>query len=92
MILLGKMENINSSFFEYDLGSRQSVSIREFVETVHRLTASNTHLVFGALPYREGEVMNSEANISGLKAFGWRCRYDLETGLAQVLKQERTYL
>jgi nucleoside-diphosphate-sugar epimerase len=89
MVLLEKMDSFNSPFLEFDVGSGQSVSIREFVETVHRLTASKTNLLFGALPYREGEVMHSEADISGLVALGWRCRYDIETGLKQVIEQER---
>lgn len=89
MVLLEKMDSFNSSFLEFDVGSGQSVSIREFVETVHRLTASKTNLLFGALPYREGEVMHSEADMSGLAALGWRCRYDIETGLKQVIEQER---
>ncbi len=89
LILLEKMDSMQSSFVEFDVGSGQSVTIREFVETVHRLTESKTHLSFGALPYREGEVMKSEADISGLAALGWHYRYDIETGLKQVIEQER---
>lgn len=89
MVLLEKMDSFDSSFIEFDVGSGKSVSIREFVETVHRLTASKTHLDFGALPYREGEVMQSEADISGLAALGWHCCYNIETGLKQVIDQER---
>ena len=90
MILLEKMNSLDSQFFEFDVGSGRSIPIREFVETVHRLTASSTHLEFGALPYREGEVMHSEADVTGLTALGWQCRYDVETGLKQVLELEST--
>lgn len=89
MVLLEKMDSFDSSFIEFDVGSGKSVSIREFVETVYRLSASKTHLAFGALPYREGEVMQSEADISGLAALGWHCHYNIETGLKQVIDQER---
>jgi len=71
------------------VGSGQSVAIREFVETVHRLSDSKTHLAFGALPYREGEAMSSEADISGLSALGWYCRYDFVRGLKKVIDHER---
>lgn len=89
VVLLEKIDSFSSSFFELDVGTGQSVSIREFVETVHRLTASKTHLDFGALPYRKGEVMQSEADISVLAALGWHCHYDIETGLKQIIDQER---
>lgn len=89
IILLDKMSSLSSSFFEFDVGSGQSITIREFVETVHQLTASKSHLAFGALPYREGEVMHSKADITELEALGWQCRYDIETGLKQVIGRER---
>ena len=89
MILLDKIGSSNSSFVEFDLGSGRSVTIREFVETAHRLSASRTHLAFGAIPYRVGEVMHSEADITGLTALGWQCRYDIEAGLKKVIDQER---
>jgi len=89
MVLLEKMDSLEKSFAEFDVGSGKSVPIRTFVEKVHRLADSRTHLAFGALPYREGEVMHSEADISGLNALGWSCRYDLETGLKHVIEQER---
>ncbi len=92
IVLLGKMDSFNSAFVEFDVGSGRSVSIREFVETVHRITASKTHLDFGALPYREGEVMNSEADITELAALGWQCQYDIEAGLIKVIEKERSKL
>ena len=88
MIILEKMGHSDTEFFEFDVGSGHSISIREFVETVHRLTASHTHLAFGAIPYREDEVMLSEADISGLTAFGWQCLNNIEVGLAKVIEHE----
>lgn len=89
MILLEKEDRPSKPFIELDVGSGRPVSIREFVETVHSLASSRTRLDFGALPYRTGETMHSEADISGLTALGWQCRYDLVNGLKQVIEQER---
>ena len=88
MVLLEKMNSLDSSFVEFDVGSGRSIPIREFVETVHRITASSSHLEFGALPYREGEVMHSEADITRLTALGWQCRYDVEAGLKKLLSMK----
>lgn len=85
MILLEKMGNSDNAFIELDVGSGQSVSIREFVETVHRLTSSKTHLAFGAFPYREAEVMHSEADTSSLQALGWQCKNTLHQGLQKAI-------
>lgn len=92
LILLDSLSDAKDYFVEFDVGTGQSVSIKYFVETVHQLTASKTHLTFGVIPYREGEVMQSEANVSGLVALGWGCRYDIEAGLKKVIEQERKKL
>lgn len=89
MTLLEEVYRVDSSFMEFEVGSGQSVTIREFVESVHRLADSKTHLKFGALPYREGEVMDSKADISSLSALGWKCHYDIVSGLQLVIDQER---
>ena len=85
LVLLEKMDDFSSSFVEFDVGSGHAISIREFVEAVHRISASKTQLAFGALPYRDGEVMLSEANIDPLKALGWTCMTSLEHGLRSAI-------
>jgi len=87
IVLLENVDGFSSSFLEFDVGSGKPLSVKEFVKKVHRITASKTNLNFGALPYREGEVMYSEADISGLAALGWECRFDIETGLKLATKQ-----
>ena len=79
--VLGRKSQEGNWFSEYDVGSGESVTIRDFVETVHQLTGSSTKLEFGAVKYREGEVMNSKADISSLKALGWNCMFSLNKGL-----------
>lgn len=72
-------------FSEHDVGSGHSVTIREFVEMVRELTGSRTKLNFGAVKYREGEVMNSMADISSLKSLGWNCDFSLKEGLEKTI-------
>jgi len=61
------------------------VTVREFVETVHKITNSVTRLNFGAVPYRENESMNSEANIENLTSLGWYCRTSLADGISEII-------
>lgn len=90
LMILEKATDFENSFIEFDVGSGQSISIRSFVETVHHLTGSQTQLAFGAMPYRSGEVMHSQADTTGLRKFGWKCKYDLVAGISKVLLEERT--
>lgn len=70
------------------VGSGQAPPLREFVELVHRLTASRTELRFGALPYRPREAMHSSADTTRLRSLGWRPAFDLASGLQETLRKE----
>lgn len=89
LTVLTKKDIPEQWFTEFDIGSGDSITIRKFVETVHRLSVSNTKLEFGAIPYREGEVMISKADISAMKALGWKCNITLEQGLSLTIKEAK---
>lgn len=78
---LKKIDNI-------EIGSGQAPTIREFVEEVHRLTSSQTKLLFGAIPYRDKEAMHCQANIEKIKSLGWIPKFDLKSGLLKTIEKE----
>ena len=88
IILIEKVPPKVESFQEYEIGSGKAIPIREFVETVHKLTNSSTKLHFGALPYRTNEIMNSEANVTQLNSLGWKHRISLSDGVKNIIRFE----
>ncbi|MDH4234441.1 MAG: NAD-dependent epimerase/dehydratase [Gallionella sp.] len=86
LLLIEKLGKFPERYSEFDVGSGNAVSIRNFVETVHRMTRSRTQLIFGALQYRDGEVMLSQANVEPLRNLGWMCRTNLEQGLKRLIE------
>lgn len=88
-ILLEKAEKQLELYQNYEVGSGQAVSIRELVEKVHHLTQSKTVLKFGVLPYRDGEVMYSKANIKAMTELGWEPKTNLEIHLRQTIEAEK---
>lgn len=88
-ILLKKTGNCGDFFQQYDLGSGKGVSIREFVETVHRQSGSSSHLDFGGLPYRKNEIMCSVADTEKLRLLGWDCMTSLNDGIDEMIRQEK---
>jgi len=89
MQLLRSLDAKKHEYSQFDLGSGKAVTIRQFVETVHRITGSTTKLNFGALPYRNNEIMSSEADISTFQSLGWECETSLEEGIRRTIKQEQ---
>lgn len=88
-LILDKWQTLPEQFAEFEVGSGQAITIREFVETAHRLANSSTQLLFGAIPYRKGEVMLSQAHIDALRLLGWGCEVDIETGMKHVINFQR---
>ena len=55
------------------------------MELIKDLMQSETVLNFGALEYRENEVMYSKADISSLIKLGWNPMFNLEEGLKEYI-------
>lgn len=89
-VVIDRLLELAPGFNELDVGSGRAVTIREFVETVRRLTDAITELEFGALPCRPNEPMFLQANTTLLTALGWTNHYELAAGLAQTIKSERS--
>jgi nucleoside-diphosphate-sugar epimerase len=87
-LLLNRAKKEPSFYQEYSIGSGKAVSVRELVEIIHKLSQSKTILRFGVLPYREGEIMFSEANLESLVKLGWSSKNNLDITLLETIKQE----
>jgi len=73
---------------DIEVGSGFASSVRQFVKTAHRLTASRTELIFGALPYRANEAMHCLANLERMTQMGWAPSFDLDAGLKKTIELE----
>ena len=71
---------------QVELGSGVAPRLRDFVETVHKLTGSKTKLLFGQMPYRENDVMCMVANIDTLKKLAWIPKFDIAMGIKKIIE------
>jgi CDP-paratose synthetase len=90
LLLLEKFDVGQNGFQQFTVGSGQPVSIRKFVNLSHSLTNSTTRLLFGALPYRPNEIMQSSADINAMRALGWIPKVSLQEGISRILEEEKT--
>ena len=76
-------------FYEFFVGSDNSISIKDFVTLLKQYTKNEvTYLNFGAIAYRPNEVMESEIDTSKLKNLGWKPETSLEAGLLKTIHAE----
>jgi CDP-paratose synthetase len=80
------------SFNEFDVGTGQLLTVKYFLQNLKKIYEASfgltdTKLVFGAIPYREGEMMTVEVNNQKLLDLGWKPRTKLKDGLISIIKE-----
>ena len=82
---------IFSNYEEFELGSGNSIEVKEFVKQIVKELNTNqtitTKLSFGGISYRENENMNMEANITKLQNLGWKPQVSVEDGIKKIIKE-----
>lgn len=91
LTVLSKLDAL-PSYSEFDVGSGVLTTVRSFLEQLKQACEVSfgkldTQLVFGALPYRDGEMMSVDVNTQGLRDLGWSAKTDIGHGLTYILKE-----
>lgn len=73
-------------FKTFEVGTGQSVQVRDMAEMIKALSNSSSILGFGDVPYRSDEIMDSKADISHLQELGWGAEFDLKLGIEEILR------
>lgn len=93
MLLLVQNQHNSTGYSDYDIGSGNSISIKEFVSLVKKHCVNDSTLLnFGVIPYRSNEPMHVKIDTSELNKLGWKCNWDIDRGLIQTIKFERKLL
>ena len=79
--IIDSLDKISEKNAEFEIGSGNSISIRDFVRLIKKFSKSKSVLKFGKLKTREGEIMDSKANLQKIKKLGWSQNYSIETAL-----------
>ena len=80
-------DRIEEPYTNFQVANGQLISIKELLLLIRTLTISSSILNFGALPYRENELMKSETNNSALKKLGWLPRINIEHGIKTLINK-----
>lgn len=85
LAVIEKQDLITTPYSSFQVCTNQLVSIKELMSTMKELTKSNSFLNFGAVPYRENELMHSETDNSALLKLGWNPQFTIKEGLKKTI-------
>lgn len=69
----------------FEVGTGESISIRNLVKKIKIISGSQSVLGFGDIEYRNDEIMDSKAENSNLIDLGWRPFVSLENGIKKII-------
>jgi CDP-paratose synthetase len=76
-------------YVDIPLGSATTISLRSLVELIkYKSNNTLTKLNFGKIPIRDGDVMESKADISCLLGLGWKPIINIEEGINKIIDIE----
>jgi nucleoside-diphosphate-sugar epimerase len=79
-----------TGYYDFFIASESTIAIKDLVCQIKSLCGNTaTQLNFGALPFRENEVMDSSVDISAMKALNWSPKISLENGLKYTVDLEK---
>ena len=74
----------------FDLGSGQAPTVREWVERARDLVDPGLPLGLGELPYRAGQIMHLQADLTALqRQIAWQPNTDWQNGLKETVTWHR---
>ncbi len=79
----------------FEVGTGASTEVKHFVQMIHAAAKSTTKLSFGAIPYRESEIMDSFADLTAIRSLGYTPNVSLQEGIRRLVDatlQERQKL
>jgi nucleoside-diphosphate-sugar epimerase len=90
--ILNLIQRENFRYRKYDIGTGQATQIREFINLVKEISKSQTILNFGAIPYRNDEIMSSFADVTEIFNTGWKPTFSIGDGIIATIDNRRNLL
>lgn len=84
IIVLQNKYKLNQ-YSDFEVGTGVSMSVRAFVEKIHFMLDSKSRLLFGAIPSRSDEILDSKANNLNLINLGWNIKFDMNSALKKII-------
>ncbi|MDP3150312.1 MAG: NAD-dependent epimerase/dehydratase family protein [Ignavibacteria bacterium] len=88
-LIVNLNHKLPNKFNHFEVGSGDLISIKELMTKLKRMTNSSSTLNFGAISYRENELMKSVSDNTPLLKLGWIPKTKIDEGLLKTIIGKR---
>ena len=90
LILIDKLilarKNLALNNYLFEVGTGESISLKSFVVELKYQLKASTKLIFGALPMRQNEIMDSKADLNKLdNILSWQPKINFKQGINRLI-------
>lgn len=71
----------------YNFGYGESAELKQYIETMYRLSNSHSTLNYGVVPYPKTGIVNVNPDVRKLKSLGWEPQVSFEQGIMRVIER-----
>jgi CDP-paratose synthetase len=91
-LVLQHVDQLSNALYDFGIGTNVQIKIKDLVELAKKLSGNTiTRLNFGAIPYRENEIMDFDIDTKAIRDLGWRPAYAIEKGLEKMIHLEKQF-
>ena len=84
--IIENVDSLDNEYNNFEICSKENITIKELVLLIKDFTNSPTILNFGAIEYRENELMSSNSDNSKLINLGWNPEISIKKGINNMIK------
>ena len=85
--LLSCVNDIDSPFIEFEIGTGKGTTIKDFVHEIELKMERKANINWGRIPYGKNEIFNSRADIKNAqKILNWNPQFDIKRGILKMLE------
>ncbi|HEY5535101.1 MAG TPA: NAD(P)-dependent oxidoreductase [Ignavibacteria bacterium] len=87
-LIFNSKDILQNNFNHIEVGSGELITIKELMILLKDLTGSSSILNFGAIPYREHELMESKLDNKSILRLGWVPKVSIKEGIIKIITEK----
>jgi len=85
-LIIESKDKLDNYFNHFEVGTGELMAIKDLMNLLKELTGSKSILNYGAIPYRDNELMISKSDNEAIMKLGWKPNTKISEGLVKTIE------